>query len=333
MKGLNLSKFKMLSQNENKAILKSSDGHEIHIAKKALHPDLAKQISELPVHKESNSSDKNSKSMEKGPRRMLAGGTPDAPLQIEPIADNDPQQPQASAAPQATPQPDPGAAPDQTQTQAQPSAAPDQQPVQQPAQEPPPADPYGATVSNEALQSGIAEQKAGLQQQMVGEQQQGRDSANALESSIKAQTIQRNNFTAINANLTKERQGFLQDIQNQHIDPQHYLNSMGTGQKISTGIGLIMGGLGGAMTHSGQNPALNYITSQINNDIEAQRLNLGKSQSLLEANLHQYGNMRDAAEMTRMQQNDIVSNQMKLAAARAQDPMAQARMLQAAGQN
>jgi hypothetical protein len=195
----------------------------------------------------------------------------------------------------------------------------------------PQGDIYGTESYLKAYGQGLGETKAGIQQQAQAEGQLGK--AQAFQSEAAASHLENlnNDYAKHVSDLNQERQSLIQDIQNQHIDPNHFLGSKDTLSKASTAIGLILGGLGGGL--SGQeNPALKFLNEQINRDIEAQKLNLGKSQNLLSANIHQYGNLRDATDMTRVMQMDLLSSRLKASAANAQDPMAKARALQAAGQ-
>lgn len=189
---------------------------------------------------------------------------------------------------------------------------------------------FGNEAMSKAYSQGVGEQKAGIMGEAKAQAALGAAQANMLGKQISQQQQIANNYQKHYDELDTERKNALQDLQNQHIDPSHYLNSMGTGQKIRTAIGLILGGIGGAMTH-GQNPALSMLQRQIDNDIEAQKAEMNKKANLLSANMRQFGNLRDATDMTRVMQSDIVSNQLKQAAAQAQDPIAKSRALQAAG--
>jgi len=192
------------------------------------------------------------------------------------------------------------------------------------------SDPFGTQRSMDVYQQGIGEAKAGISGEAAALGQEGRAQAQALEQNAQslqqAQQTYQDHFNT----LDQERQNFQQDVMNEHIDPNHYLNSKGTLGKISTGIGLILGGIGGGLTHQ-QNPALQFLNDNINRDIQAQQAELGKRENLLSANMRQFGNLRDATDMTRMMQNDIVSMKLKQAAAQAADPLAKARAQQAAG--
>lgn len=180
------------------------------------------------------------------------------------------------------------------------------------------------------FQQGLEHTQAGIANEARALGAQGAAEANLLQESIQqkqdAQQYYQEHYNA----LDQERQGFQQDIVNQHIDPNHYMSSMGTSGRISTGIGLILGGIGGGLTHQ-ENPALKFLNAQIDRDIHSQVAELGKKENLLSANMRQFGNLKDATEMTRIMQNDIVSMQLKQAAAKAMDPLAKARAMQASG--
>lgn len=194
-----------------------------------------------------------------------------------------------------------------------------------------PGDPYGSQAYSDAYVKGVNEQKAGLRQEGAAEQNLGDAQAKAYTTAQENQQQTLNDFQTHYQNLDTERQNLIKDINNQHIDPNHYMGSMDTGAKVSTAVGLIAAGIGGAITGQG-NHALTFLNSQIDRDIAAQKANLGKSENLLSANMNQFHNMRDATDMTRVMQTDIISNQLKQEAAKAQGPVAKARLLQAAGQ-
>lgn len=193
-----------------------------------------------------------------------------------------------------------------------------------------PADPFGTQATYDAALRGIGEQKAGMAQEAAATGQLGNQQAQVLGNAIEQQKTQQQQYQDHYNDLENERQAFQRDIQNNLIDPNHYLNSKDTGQKIATGIGLIISGMG-AGAGKQPNMAMEFLNRQINNDIEAQKANLGARQNLLSANLRQFGNLRDATEMTRVMQTDIVANQLKQKAAAMQDPFAKARLLQEAG--
>lgn len=226
----------------------------------------------------------------------------------------------------------PAQAPVMPASMAQPAQDMGVAPPMVPQQAPQPqGDPYGTQAYYDAYSGGLREQKAGIQQQAQAESAMGKEQAQLLNQQVQKQEEKLLTYQENYSSLEKERNAFVSDLQNQHIDSNRLLNEMGGGKKVMTAIGLILGGMGGGLMHQ-ENPALKFLQSQIQNDIEAQKANLGKGESLLKANLQQFGNLNQAAQMTQAMMNDVISNQLKEAAAKAADPLAKARALQAAGQ-
>lgn len=194
-----------------------------------------------------------------------------------------------------------------------------------------PQDPYGTEAAYNSFNKGIQEKTAGIQGEAAATAEQGKQQAAVYQEGIQKQQETLNNFKQNESHFFEQRALLQQDYQNGHIDPQHYLNSKGAVGKISSAIGLILGGMGGGLTHQA-NPALEFLKSQIENDIGAQRSEMDKKHNLLSANSQTLGDLRAGAEMTRINLNDIVSHKIAMAAAQSQDPIAKARAQQAIGQ-
>lgn len=202
--------------------------------------------------------------------------------------------------------------------------------VPQPAPQPQaPSDPYGTQAYYDNYSKGLAEQKAGIGQEAQAQGAMGKAEAVQLAQNIQNQQDQQKSYQDHYAGLEQERQAFMHDIQNQHIDPEHYWNNKSTVGKVAGIIGIILGGFGAAAGQ--ENGALSVLNAHINRDIDAQKAELGKKENLLSQNMKQFNNLKDATDMTRVMQMDIVSNQLKKAAADATDPLARARALQASG--
>lgn len=106
--------------------------------------------------------------------------------------------------------------------------------------------------------------------------------------------------------------------ENMHdIDPSHYMQHKDTGQKVAIGIGLILGGLGGGGSN---NQVLDMLNKQIDRDIDAQRDNLGKQKSLLEANYRELGDINIARAVTKAQALDILGKEIMLNAEKYRGP-------------
>ncbi len=178
---------------------------------------------------------------------------------------------------------------------------------------------------------GYESQQQGIQKVAQAEGAAARAQADVAGQAIADQQKIMAHFKTNYDQLDNERKAFQEDIQNSHINPQHYLQNQDMGQKIATAIGLALGGIGSGVT-GGTNPALDFLNKQIDRDISAQQAELGKKESLLSANMRQFGNLRDASEMTRVMQTDIIANEFKKRAAMSSDPIVKARALEAAGQ-
>lgn len=150
---------------------------------------------------------------------------------------------------------------------------------------------------------------------------------NIYKSQITAQQDLMNQFKAHSDQLANDRKSLMDDIKNSHIDPNRYLGSMDTGRRIMTSIGLALSGMGNNPTQ-----VSDFLNKQIDRDIEAQKAELGKKQTLLDANFKEYGNMKDAMAMTRIQMMDIANDRMQAAAAKSNSAEAKLKAQQIGGQ-
>jgi hypothetical protein len=349
---LNLGKFKKLSENEKSATLMHPAGHKIIIAKSVLSPNLHKELNKLPLHLEKGtpnntiqSTDQNQEpnasydpSLQNQDSSQISSQQPTTPQQPTVVINNTPpSQNQASVQsppPQVTPQTQVAQAPIPDQTN-QSGNAPSTN-VQGPdtlitGNYNPQNDPYGSKAYSDISKEGIQNQIQGINETATAQGKQNETIAAERQAGAVQQQAQlidsqkRLNF------FREESKKAADDANNYHIDPSHYLNSMGTGQKIATGIGLILGGIGGGLTHQG-NPALEFLNKQIANDVESQRQELGKKTNLLTAYMRQFENENQAMMMTEATQRNIVANKIEEAALKTGNPIIQARAKQAIGQ-
>lgn len=191
---------------------------------------------------------------------------------------------------------------------------------------------------NQMLQSGYQNTIAGIQGKAAAEGALGQKQSDILAKQAAAQQGAQAVFQQQFNALGEERQNFIDDIRNGHINPEQYwtgTKNPETGQmegghsKIASAIGMILAGFNPT---SNPNAAIGMIKYQMDKNMEAQVQNLGAKKTLLEANLRQYGNLQAAQQMTRVMMNDAFSNQLQMEAAKAQNPMAQSAAQQAVGQ-
>jgi len=193
-----------------------------------------------------------------------------------------------------------------------------------------PTDPYA--LQQQQYEKGYTSQLKGIEAEAAAAGQLGQAQAGIEQRTAQNLQRQMGRYEQEHQKLIGERQKIQQDIQTGKIDPNRYLGSMETSQKFSTAMGLIMGGIGQGLMQSGENPALTFLNKQIDNDIKAQQTNLSSKESLLSANMQQLGDLQAATQMTKVTMLDMAAAEMRAAAAKAQNPMAKARALQAAGQ-
>lgn len=131
---------------------------------------------------------------------------------------------------------------------------------------------------------------------------------------------------AAKADLDKTREAAFQGKE----DPNRLWHNMSTGNKVMASIALILGGAGSG-GNANNNAALNTLNSAIDRDVQAQRNDKANSQNLYKANLERYKDADTAIQMTTLQLKTVAEGKLMAAAAMARDPLAKAKLDQAAG--
>jgi hypothetical protein len=134
----------------------------------------------------------------------------------------------------------------------------------------------------------------------------------------------------LSANEAQHKQIY-DSILNQKIDPNRVWNNTSTGGKIMASIGILLSGMGSGIT--GQpNLALKVIDDTITRDVDAQKAELGKKETLLSDNLRKYGNIQTAYTATLSQLHTVTMAQIAESAARSNSGIAKANAQYAIGQ-
>lgn len=178
-----------------------------------------------------------------------------------------------------------------------------------------------------SVEGGYQNRLQGIEQEAAARGDLGKAQADILKQAAAIQQQQVNDFKANYADLEKERLAHMADIKAGFVSPDKYWNDH---SKLATGIGIILAGF--SPKANGGNAALQFLNDNINRSMQAQAQNLQAEHNLLAANLHQFGNMRDATAMTRVMMTDIMKDKLDRAAAMATSPMAKANALQLKGQ-
>lgn len=323
---MDFKNFKKVGVTRTHTIFEHPEGHTIHVNHAKLKPGLKKEMRGIPVQELAEGTPEGVQAEEpsmwdkfKGlmgtdlgtggpsPEEVARAGSVDAAMGVSP----EQMQPMPVAAPVNEPQ----------NFQLTPNAS---QPVTSTA------DKMGLGSQMEAMARGVEGQKTGLMAEAEAKAQQGRAEAGAIEKGMIDLAQVQNDFQARTKELTDERSALMSDFQKGHIDPKAYLGRMDTGQKVSTAIGLILGGVGAGLA-GGENVVLKMLNQQIDRDIDAQKAEVGKRATLLSANLQEFGLMKDAADMTRINMMDMLKGKLQQAAATATSPLAKAQAMQAIG--
>lgn len=109
-------------------------------------------------------------------------------------------------------------------------------------------------------------------------------------------------------------------IQNNPIDPKHYQESMGSGQKASTAIGLLLGGLGSAF--GGHNYAQDFLDKQIDRDIAGQQQRVNNQHTIWGAYQQLYGDSNITTALAKASTNDIYAKKIEQTALQLGTPQA-----------
>ncbi len=358
MKGLDLKHFKKIKSDGNSTVFRDKSGHELKVAHKGLSDRRKKEMEAIPFAdggeveepdwKDSVSSGKKFGISEdklkairefKAPEEQRAiSSVPGAEEITGPIKPAEEPKGILQGAIDSVFSKDPEKV---ARNQWKQGIAKDQSAAASPMRGPAPA---SIAPAQEAMaQPQVAGLDQGMAQGLIGQFQSGVNAeANAIGQQAKAQQDvykqQANDQQKLLADFNQKSQQAMQEVgavmedyKKQYINPNHYQESQSTGQKVMTAIGLILGGMGAGIT-GGENTAARFLTDQINRDIEAQKANLGKTNSILSFNMQKYGNMRDAVAMTEAMQKGIYATKLEEAANKSKDPMARARGMQLAAQ-
>lgn len=328
----NLSQFKKVSEDKDTAVMQHPEGHHIVIAKKILSPKALTELKKLPIHSYEGQEIPMGDEQEDE-----AGAVAEAkgyPVQAQPgvAGDLDPgptPQEQDEGVPLDTPAQNVDPALSQATTNGLTNYSlpnlPDQaQGMAMQAQAKLPQ------MDSAPIAKNYKEQIAGVYQQANAQAQEG--NAKAGYASKVASSIEDLNARSkmLTDKYIAEGDSFMKDMAAGHINPAHYQESMSTGKKVSTAIGLILGGISGGLLKT-SNPAMDFLNKQIDRDIAAQQSDQENKKTLFNANLARFKNVQDATDMTRANLMQILAVQFQQAGAASQGQLARGIAMEKAG--
>ncbi len=136
--------------------------------------------------------------------------------------------------------------------------------------------------------------------------------------------VQKNqeNAQAIYNQMQQHVEDFGQFVKNNPVNPNAYLENMGAGKKVLSGLGLILGGVGAGQLGSTDNPALRFLNNQIDRDIAGQQARVNNQRTVLGAYRDLYGDGVAANNLTKASLLDIYAHKAQLIADKLGTPQA-----------
>lgn len=346
---LDLSKMKKVHSSRTHTIMEHPDGHTVHISHSALKPQDLKHIESIkmaeggPVSTASNQqadlkeqvkkkmsspkpylpgSDEERKKVQDSFTQALAEGG-DVKKDEEPKLSGFAAEMKDQAPSSPAPVPQSPLFPDQSGViQPLPPAQGQMQPVA--------SDPLLNTVKeNEKRVTGAIEgaEKAVQQQADIAGDV---GTAQAVVESGQQKQIKslQSKYETERQSLHSEIDSLAKDMKDHPVIPRKMFQGMGTWDRISTGLGALVAGLGGNRPEN--NPVLKMLNQDIDRDLEAQKLNMDQKNNLMGVAFKKLGDLNQASQFAKANIIEAGIHQLNQIAARSQDPMQKAKAMQTA---
>lgn len=309
------------------SLKKDADAHfEIHdarddktfkVSKKDLHPANQIKIMKLQKFAEGGDVEEDDAPSTSSEEETIASPQPEAEAlpQVDPVAQmSNPQSWHAPMLPQdQQPSPD---LPQVTGAEGQ-IATPQAQPQ------------VGA--QSQYAMPGMDQMAQGLRQAAAARQAGTNAQDDALRSYEQKEAVRQVQYNQNIDKINEEQSKFQKQLMDGKVDPKRYFNNMSTGQRVSTAIAMILGGIGAGLT-KGPNLAMQMINKAVDDDISAQKADLGKTNTLLSMNMQKFHNLQSAEAATRLHYNTILQHQLQIAQNKATNGISAAALKMQEGQ-
>ena len=316
MKGLNLSKFQKIASDKKTTTLQHADGHQLTILHSALPALHRKALEKLPIK------------LADGTPNGTVGDTKDDQDKKQPpvvvnVGAN--SQPQTMAAQQPVPATMPVPAPE--------TEAPTQAQIPQPAAAQPYGQQNGLVGNAQDMVTSVQNQQAAAANQVPIDTEVAKAAASQHTGQIAAEQEYQQVNNDITHQMADTTNSFAAEMKD--INPTAFTQNMGTGQKVLTAVGLLLGGFGTGVA-GGTNPAMEWLDKNIDRDIDAQKANNDKRKTIYGAYLKMYGDANVAAKLAKVSEYDRLAAQfnektdeLRTAQANVNNQKAQAAIFQA----
>ena len=332
-------KYQVLNENDKEFHISHPDGRKFRVAKKGLSESTIKKIQTMggvqrfaegglsvpdisvpdslvrtgPTPQETEQEGKRLAFEQMRPPSWMEtylGHNPnpyDPPAPAQPIASADPyaNQPSIIAAPLATPQ----------ALQAGPT-------VSSGAGSPEPGQIGMPGAPAKAASDGFGMQMQGLNDMAKAETEKGRQVGAAYDANIEYRKNEMARYDRASEDVDRDMSSLQRGIADSKVDPNRVWNRMETGNKVLAAISLALGGMGG---RGNGNVAMDVLNKAIENDVNSQKYDLQKKETLLGMNYKKYGNIQAAHQASLMYGDSIAQAMIGKAAAQSGSAEAMAR--------
>lgn len=307
---MDLNSFKLLKEDNEHYEIGHPNGKYMRVAKKGLNDKAQKLVSRL-----------------RSVQHLAEGGEVEAVSGVPPyLAPNAPED-QVSATTIQEPVAPSAPAPLTSNPEMVSSPAPS--PIADaPSQSPVATGEEALKQKNMSIGQSLEEQKSGMAKEAQATAAQNAQEAQQIGKAIGEISLMDSANQIYNKYQQKDAdlgQAFAQS----KIDPNRFVHNMSTASKISTGIGLLLGGIGSGLT--GQpNAAAAMLQRNIDNDIDAQKNDQSNKMNLWKMNRDAYGNDLQANLATQNQLYTALKYKLMATANQFASPAAMARAQQGA---
>lgn len=335
---MDFSKYKKVKQDNNSTTMQSDGGHTITLIHKTMPRLQVEQLKRLKMGDGGRVGlhiPEAKKMADGGKVKMMSDGGPDststdddtssdtaAPdksitinVGTPPAAGSADSAPQASA-PGAAPTPPPATAPQDAISQV--GNTPNNAPIPDMAPYAPNVDPKTGQQNPGAINANA--QAVPLNQGKIAAAS-GQDEMQQNLSYMKAQQEFIQQQQQAGADIAKHTNDFAQHIQ--AVDPNHYIDNMSGGKKVATSLALFLGGFKQGYK-GGNNPASDWLNSQIDRDIDAQKNAQDVNKTIYGAYRQLYGDTMATVNATKISMADLYTHMGRQIALKYNIPTAMA---------
>ena len=182
----------------------------------------------------------------------------------------------------------------------------------------------GSFPTSQELKSAIGSQASGVEKEASATEKQNQALAAQYQKNIDQEQKLMESYNQKVQEKENQYNDLFSQVSQGKIDPKAYWKDH---SKLGAAIGIMLGGIGAGLTR-GPNLGLQVIQKNIENEIEAQKENLGNKRSLLSENLRSQGNMTGAMNATRLQMMAMAQGRIAQVAAQTGNPIIQAQAQQ-----